>query len=298
MRALSAIVFSLIFCVCSQAIGQQQGFVGHQNFYGSDASNTWEFKTNLLIMDLKESRQNTVIVQDNTLNTVLLTAGGLSALDTGVGIDASMTKNSNDGHRHQFRSVFVGWDGENNFNSTGNLTNIFTPGLATDTITIGPNQLDLFSVEYNLKKAVNPGITLFAGPRFISIQDHFEADTSTDVGGGLTFTTESEVTVDNLMFGGQVGTDLNVIVARNLQAAGSFRAGFYATPTKFQMVTSDSLNPGISNTTTSRETNEALAAEVSGSLIWEVFPGALSVEAGYHAMWFDNVGRSFRTVCQ
>ncbi len=291
MKSLSAFVFGMVVCICSQAIAQQQGFVGNQNFYGSN-NNTWQLKSSIVILDLEESNNNNVLVQDNTTNDVLLTVGGASAYDTGTGIIASIQKNGSDGFLHEFRTSYVAWDGQNFFQDNGNLTTVFGSGVPADLINIGQNELQLFSLEYNLKRAVAPGVTLFAGPKFVSLQDHFEVQTSSQV-GILTVETNRELDVDNLLFGGQIGSDLHLQITRNLAIAGTISGGYYANPTKFTDTSSSSLTPLVINQTTSRDTEDALGMELSGSVIWEIFPGAMSVELGYQAMWYDGVGRSY-----
>ena len=290
MKTLSAIVFGLALCICSQSFAQQ-GYFGHNNFYGSGCCNTWEFKSSLLILDLDQSSNNTVLATDANLNTTLLTAGQLSGLDTGVGIDTCLTYKDSTDVRWEFRNVFSSWDGGSILTGNASISNVFSTPANANQLISGPNRLDLFSLELMRKQSVCQGVTLFAGPKFVSLSDDLRITTASVI-GAVNFNTSNQMTVDNLLWGGAFGADFNLQVTRNLQVETTVQGGYYANPMKFNSITSDSITSGQTNTN-QRETTDALSFEITSSVIWEIFPDAVSVEAGYHAMWFDGVGRSY-----
>ena len=304
MKTVFATICGLLFCFCSQAVAQL-GFTGHENFYGGDCPD-WEFRSAVLVMDLKDSNLNQPAVTDSNLGTVLLTSNQLSAMDTGVGIDASLFRITNAGQRWELRSTFASFNQSFQINGSlaGNMNDVFNPGFPpASVISFGgaggsvrgngdkENRLDFFGIELNAHRAVAPGLSFFVGPKFVNLDDQLSVFSSR-VNGAFTVLTARDLSTSNRMFGGSTGFDLNLRIARNVSLNGFMRAGYYANDAKFDLTTASNLSPNVITTQT-RQTLSTFMGEFGGSATWEICPNAVAVEAGYHAFWVDNAARAF-----
>lgn len=296
-----------MICLCSQAVAQL-GFVGHENFYGG-ASRDWEFKSSILVMDLKDSNLNQPAITDSNLNTVLFTSNQISSMGTGVGIDAALFRNTHGGQRWELRSTYASFD--RSFQVVGavagNLNDVFNPGFPPASVIsfggeggtvrgIGDkgDRLDFFGIELNMHRACAPGVSFFVGPKFVNVDDQLNVFTSRPNAGNL-LVTGTEIATSNRLFGGSVGFDLNLRVCRNLSVNGFMRAGYYVNDSKFDSITANNLSLVVLATQTNETFGSALG-EFGGTATWDVIPSAVSIEAGYHAIWADNIARAYGQV--
>ena len=302
---LFVFTFSLLVFLTSPQflIGQTDSFFGNQLFYGEN--NEWEMRTSVMILELGESSSGIPIIVDNEVNQVLLTGGDLSQMGTGLGLNASLIRHTSSG-AFEFRSSTATFDRMRVFESAaGTLETIFNPNGCDRLITIGEpgesfdsdgDKLIYFSLELNRYQPTTTFANLFSGLRFVSIKDDINVKTETDVAGGNVAGTTDQVEVHNLMFGGQVGGDFELTIARGLRIACQIRTGMFANPTSDTRNHADTLNPGQFTSVTTRQTSLAFLGEATGKVVWVVFPGALEVEVGYQAIWFDGIALSYGQV--
>ena len=309
MKTVSAVIFGFIICLCSQAVAQM-GYTGNSNFYGGE-TREWEFKSSVLVLDLKDSNLNQAVIANSNTAITILNATQLSALDTGVGIDASLFKILNNDQRWELRSTFASFNQQFQVrgSAAGNLNDVFNPGFPpASVISFGgaggqvrgagakENRLDYFGIELNLHRAVAPGVSFTAGPKFVNVDDQFSVATvRPNGGGGATLFTADELKTSNRLFGGSVGFDLNLKAGRNLSFSGFFRAGYYANDSTFNRLRATNLTTVVTNNKI-RETNGSGIGEFGGFVTYEVIPGTVSLEGGYHAIWVDNAARAFSQV--
>ena len=284
-----AIAFTLL--IATQAVAQS-GFYGHENFYGYQC-NRFELRSGVKLMDRPGTGQALPVATDINLNTVLLDTAQLSDLNTGVGIENSLTFNQGDGTSWELRGNYIQWEQDDTVFSPGT---IFTTGGAFPLDRVDADaQSDFFKLELNYKRTVMNGVQFLIGPTFSNFRDQLSYLQSGVVTGNplfpappLNVTILDEIEGRNRMLGYHIGTDLRLNLTGRIYVTGTLRAGQFINPAKLVRVTDSSL--ALSTVRTSiDETKDGFQAEVGGRVHWDVFTGKLSCYAGYEANWVDGV---------
>ena len=123
----------------------------------------------------------------------------------------------------EFRSVITDWEQERSIFGN-NLASPFFPDPMDGLGFVAPQAVfydiesDFYSFELMRKRAVRPGLTLSAGPRFISTSDSIaiQADTTTTapvIGLPVTVSQFNNTEAKNSLVGLQVGVEINRPVA-------------------------------------------------------------------------------------
>ena len=293
VNSLAAILTVLCFCIlCSTANAQWLDYSQNGN-----GENYVEF--GLRIYDRPDNENfDFPLITNGTTGVTLFDGADASDGGNAVGVELSYHFQTRHHNRFEFRTFLANFESESVIGDAGpgNLSSTITPffGGTFDTIDF---ELDtqLFSFELNRKRAVRDGITLFAGPRFVSFDDEVtSAATFTD--GAATNQDLLSVEAINHLIGAQVGVRLNGRLGSRVRGVGLFRIGGYFNPTTVRTTNTTGtivgatglLIPTTSVDTDETESTEAFLAEVGGKLFFDI-TDKLSFFAGYEATWIDGL---------
>ena len=188
----------------------------------------------------------------------------------------------------EFRALLVDFDTTSEVTGTDISTPLFP--------SVQPEELDylytsqVFSFELNTKRAINPGLVVLCGCRFISIEERSQFDFTENLTtpvGNLVFTGGSEVLANNNIMGFQGGFEFNVPVCQGIYVSSVNKFGGYYNPTEVTTTNFDSIN-GSTQFKQSKATG-TFVAELGGRLNFEVVPNCLTCFVGYDAMWIDGI---------
>ncbi|HMO15401.1 MAG TPA: hypothetical protein PKD64_15070 [Pirellulaceae bacterium] len=279
------------------------------NVYGQWPNATYserlfEIEANARIMDRPGGEQGLPIVRDALTNSILFTSDQATDLQTSPGFDLRLLRHNHYGISWELEIAYNKWDELNPITSVNGIDSPFFPSIRDQIQALVPaannirfNSLnygyesDYFSIELNAKRAVAPGFTLFIGPRFIYLEDLLNVTTTGTFNVGavtVPFAQNVNITTENPLIGGQVGASLHVPLTRQLYVTSFIKAGGYGNTARSTVLISDNLTnnqPFFSH----RRSEGSFVGEVGGKLHYDIFPGSLSLFAGYEAMWVDNI---------
>ena len=249
----------------------------------------WEFQVGTRILEREASDLGLALVTDNVTNQVLLSDRQFSDVDTSAGLDMRVAKLGQGYFDWEARMFYQNWDGQTSATGTGALTTPFLPGLTPSSV--GTNyESEMFSLELMAKKAVAPGLTLSAGPRFFYLNEVQTINSivpinvlGTIINVPVGTTTETDNPLVGLQFGGEYRTPLGA----NLWANGFVKGGIYGNNAQSQITTNAA---GISIPGFAGEKAVAgFVGEIGGSIHYDIVPGTMSAYASYEATWLDGV---------
>ncbi len=265
---------------------------------------TWDFEAGTRLMDRPGTELNLPLVNDALTNQVLFNSNDASDLEMSPGFDLRFLRQNNYELQWELEVSYNQWDIFTNVTSANGLSSPFFVAISDFITTNVPaanniqfNSMDydyesyLFSIELNARRAVAPGFTLLAGPRIMYLEDMLNISTNGTFDIGATtipFTQNTQITTENPLFGFQVGSDVHVPLNRQIYMTGFIKAGAYGNTARSVVFQSDSLTGGTA-IFSHRRSQGTFVGEVGGKLNYDLFPGIVSVFAGYEAMWLDNV---------
>lgn len=227
------------------------------------------------------------LVSDELTNQTLFSSDEITDVGSAAGAEVRFGNRTRNGRQWEIRTSVVNWD--NQFLIEGaNLVSPLFPGFSPDSINTD-YESKLFSIELSFRRAVYPGITLFAGPRFVSLREDLDFSTSAvfPPPGAFELDTNNTIETRNSFFGFQVGSDLNMPVTRQMFLNGFIRVGGYSNPINFRSSAATSFTPSAD--TEFSETTESFIGEVGGRVVTDIVPGVVSSYIGYEATWIDGV---------
>lgn len=266
------------------------GFQGICNAqWGNHSHNPWRVEFGTAILDRQGDTGNiTPVLTDAVTGATYINGEQLSDPGTGAGVDLSLQyfPGANT-FSYEGRARYFGW--EDLASEQGELTLATVPLLTFDSMDTR-YESDYFSVEFNAKRSVMPGLNLVGGTRFIAVEERAllsGAGTISTPLANFPFTNEVEVKTSNPMLGLQLGADYGVGFGRF--SLNSFvRAGGY--------INFASQNTRIANTaltidnSTKGESEEfAFAGEVGVRLNFEIFENHLFGYVGGEAHFLDGI---------
>ena len=188
----------------------------------------------------------------------------------------------------EFGGSTANWDTQ--FNATGdNLESPLFPGFSPDSVDILYNS-DFYNMEFNLRRAVSPGLTLLIGPRFFSLQEDLQILSETEFSAGgvtETFLTGDTVSTRNSSIGAQVGFEFNMPVSQAIYMQGFFKAAGMGTSTTVDRTSGTNFSDTIVGR--DQKSTGTFIGQAGGRVYCEIFPRTLTSYAGYEATWVDGI---------
>ena len=251
------------------------------------------------------------VITDSLTNTTLLNQDQATDFGSDFGIEVKVDIPGQFDRGFELRTIITRWDQERTIFGN-NLASPFFPDPQNAAVPFVPPQVvtfdiesDFYSFELMRKRVVRPGLTLSAGPRFISTDDLLliaTGTTTTDAATGVLVTGNqfNDFEAKNSLIGLQVGVEVNRPVAQSLYFTAFGRAGGYYNSTRFNTETfiTDTLGlttTPIINTRQTRST-ESFVAEDGGRLNFEIIPNSFSTFVGYEATVIDGIALSSANV--
>lgn len=229
---------------------------------------------------------NLPVVSDSITGMTLFSQG--EATDLGATLGGELKLNFVNGRDREIevRTMLANWDESASFAGTNLASSFFPVGTIPNTFDYN-YESDFFSIEVNRRRAIMPGVTVLAGPRFVSTSDSIETVSTLPVGiTNVSQTNFFEAT--NSLIGLQGGLELNFPVTDFIYFNSYIRAGGYYNPVE---VGSSSFNDFTLASTSNGTTGgtEAFLGEVGGRLSLDLLPNCVSGYVGYEATWIDGI---------
>ena len=256
------------------------------------------------IFDRPGDDSSAPVIFDSLTNATLLDQEQATDFNGSAGIEVKANVPGFFGQGFEFRSIITTWEQER-FITSNNLASPFFPDPADPTTLFIPPQSvnyeiesDFYSFELMRKRAIRPGLTVSAGPRFISTSDEISITATTNttapvIGVPITATQFNDFEAKNSLIGLQLGLELNRPIAQSLYFTVFGRAGGYYNSTRFDTSTSSMDTLGITNTpltqTRQSRSTESFVAEAGGRLNFEIVPNSFSTFVGYEATVIDGI---------
>ncbi len=256
----------------------------------------WEMEIGARVMDRPGTMQDiSLITEDVTLDTVF-DAEQASDLNVSGGIDFRVQRLVNDGATWEIRGYFNNWDVTES--RTGNLMSpAFTPpGLPANSQLTAFDyfyESNLFSLEWNFKRAVHPGFSLFLGPRYMYLQEQSLIEGNFfNPGLGNFLQTDTPTVARNNLWGLGLGAEFRRPLTRDLFLTGFIKGGVFYNDAKASINFTQTVfgTPvGTQTLLDDRKGTTAGVGELSIRLHYDIAPGTVSIYAGYEAVWVDGV---------
>lgn len=230
------------------------------------------------------------LVFDSVTLQTLMNTGDVTGIGGGSGAEVKFG-NSGRGRDWEIRTNIGTWSNSMTVDSpSGNqVTSPLITGIDPDQVGFDYDS-DLFSIELNMRRCVRPGVTLFAGPRFVSLVEDFDFRTQTEVAtpfGPFDLTSSNQFRARNSLIGGQIGAEILMPLNRALYAEAFIRAGGFYNPTEVRTLATTSITTPV-ETRRSKSTG-SFVGEVGGKLHYQLIPNTCTTFVGYEATWIDGV---------
>ena len=238
------------------------------------------------------------IFQDANTNEVLFDAGDATSAQSAPGVELSYFFQSPLKRQLEFRTILGNFDNSTLIDGR-DITTPFLPGTLIDSVEYNYDSR-IFSFELNAHRPLRQGISVFGGPRFVSLDDQVTVISTVDAN----FPAQPDDFVDtriaeaiNHLIGLQAGLRFDVQASSRIRGAGFIRAGGYFNPTTVrtslnaQFVTvpfGQTLPPQQTLDTELTKSTGTLLVETGGKVFFDVTPN-FSCFAGYEATWIDGV---------
>ncbi len=235
---------------------------------------------------------------DSVTNATLFDAEDATNANSAAGVEINYHFESKLGRKLQLRA-FLG-----NFDNTtlldgGNISTPFIPGTVLDSVQYDYDS-QIYSVELMAARSLRQGVTLFGGPRFVSLDDEITVTSEIDPvfpAQPDTFRDTRITEAINHLIGLQAGLRFDGQVTSRIRGAGFIQAGGYFNPTTVRtslVAGLDSAPPG--NTlfpsqtldTENTKSTGSLLVETGGKVYFDIVRN-VSLFAGYEATWIDGV---------
>lgn len=242
------------------------------------------------VFDSPGIKSNAPVVADAITGRTLFSQENATDLGNTFGAEVKLNFISRNDREIEVRTILANWKENADF-SGPNLASPFFPtgGVTPDEFNYGIVS-DYFSIEVMRRRAIMPGVTLMAGPRFVSRKDELTTISTTTVSGvGLSQTNLFEAT--NALIGLQAGLELNFPVTNAIYFSSFIRAGGYFNPTEFNTSTTNTFT-GLTTTTRRQENIESFLGEVGARVSVDLIPNSVSSYVGYEATWIDGIAHS------
>lgn len=282
--------FAMFACTFGIPTVQAQGPMQGQWPYSTDKSPTMSVEMGLRVFERPGDSVRLPIATNSVTNEVLFTSDEASDLETAAGADLRVNfKGKRFGNLWEFRSIIVDFDAAVELEGP-NLDLPLLPGFSPDFVDYKYGS-QFLSFELNHKRPVLPGLTLLAGPRFIS----FDEEVSTQFEqrfdepfGPLDVEGVSTIEAINSLYGAQVGFEYNLPISQNIYISTIGKIGGFANPARVIQTNESNIDPVSTMGERSKNTG-AFLAEVNVRAYFEIVPSCVSTYVGYDAMVLDGI---------
>ncbi|MEL7500161.1 MAG: hypothetical protein AAFN77_21355 [Planctomycetota bacterium] len=228
------------------------------------------------------------VLSDSFTGRTLFNSEQATDLGTSFGAQVKLNFVNRRDREIEIRTSIVNWEEQADFTGANLASPFFPTGLTTTPDEFEYNyESSYFSIEANRRRAVMPGVTIFAGPRFVSITDEIETISTSTVGAiDLTQTDVFEAT--NALIGLQAGFEFNFPVTHAINVQSFIRAGGYFNPTEFNTNSQNTFTT-VTTSLSTDESIESFLGEVGGRVSFDILPNCVTSYVGYEAIWIDGI---------
>lgn len=249
--------------------------------------NHW-FEAGVKILDRPGSDLAFPIISNGVTNDILLDAEMLSDMNTSAGVDIRYGRRGPSGLEWEFVSSLGGWDSDFAFVGP-NLESVFQPGFSPDNVILDYTS-DFYNFELNFRRAVWPGMTFLAGPRYMNFQEELQLLTDTLIStplGDFNFETDNVLATRNSMIGGQIGLEFNQPLTQGIFLQGFVKAAGMNNHTKVFRTAETTIDALTSSRAT--KSTGTFIGQAGGRIYGYIIPNHVATYAGYEATWIDGV---------
>jgi hypothetical protein len=288
------VAFTLTLCITGDALGQWPEYtqIAQKNYIeiGGRAFNR------------PGADLDFPVLIDGTTNETLFDVNAATSASSAAGVELQYHFQNRNGGQMEFRTFLGNWD-TNNFFEGGNIESPVFPGQVFDTVDY-TYQSEIFSFELMSKRSLGQGLTIFAGPRFVSLRDEISTE-GAEIFNPPTIviprTSRQDFLAINNFIGLQAGLRFDKQLSQYFRAAGFIRAGGYFNPTTVRTSLESfvvEVAPDVTLDTEATKSTGSFIGEVGGKLYVDLAPGC-SLYGGYEGTWIDGIAlapSSFLTV--
>lgn len=249
------------------------------------------------VFDREGNGSDDAVVFDSVTNATLLTGDQATDFGSDFGLELRATLPGINKNSFEFRAVIAEWD-EQRTASSANLQSALLIDPINPPASLQVDvEADYFSFELMRKREVLPGVTVSAGPRFISTSDTTSIISNQPAGpfAGEVFT---DFEAKNSLIGGQVGLEFNRPIGQSIYVTLFGRAGGYYNGTRYDVASAfgpTESTGGVGRANLSRST-ESFVADLGGRVHFEIIPDGLSSYIGYEATAIDGIALSAENI--
>lgn len=232
------------------------------------------------------------VLTDGSTGETLFDVNSATSASSAAGVELQYHFQNRSGQKMEFRTFLGNWD-TNNFFEGGNIESPLFPGQVFDTVDY-TYESEIFSFELMASRPLRQGLTIFGGPRFVSLRDKIstvgaQAFEPTTI--PFPRTSRQDFEAINNLIGLQAGLRYDQSLGQYFRSSGFIRTGGYMNPTKVRTSLESSIVDGFPDVTLDTENTKSTGsflAEVGGRMYVDLAPGC-ALYGGYEATWIDGV---------
>jgi hypothetical protein len=290
LKKLTIIAAALFVLGLGQSVSAQ--YLTLQN--GQQEPNQ-RFEFSFRAIDRPNNRDpNAIATNQNNGRTVLRTDTATD-LGGGIGPELGYIFSTEPGCKYEIRGFFTQWDVENN--RQGNLASPLLPGLSFNTFNTS-YESTMFSLEFNQRRDITPGITTIAGIRYLSLEESIDFNGAGTVVVPPGFTLPISVTNNteskNPLIGFQVGGETRYYLTQGIHLDGYAKVGLYNNNATRTNTVGTSRTRSVQ---TNGSNNDATwMSEYALRLHYDLILDHMSMFMGYEGMYLSGVAIAPRQV--
>lgn len=229
------------------------------------------------------------LVISSVTNETYLDSDKATDLNGAIGPDIRFGRRGRFGNEWEFVTNMARWNEEIELRESNMFSPLF-PLFEPDFIRMEYDST-FYNLEFNCRKSIIPGVTVLAGPRYISLQERMQFNTETllfDNGFSFLLQTEGASRTRNSMIGAQVGLEINQPVARDIYLQGFIKVAGLGNQTRLTETSFDNLSNVVSVNELTKSTG-TFVGQTGGRVYFEMIPRRMASWVGYEATWIDGV---------
>ena len=243
--------------------------------------------------DRPGSKLGLPLITDSVTNDTLFGSDQATDLGSAGGAEVKFNFESRHGQEYEIRTIIADWEQLETIEGANLQSPFFPRGAPAPTSVDYGYSADYFSIELMARRAIRPGVTVMAGPRYVSTKDLIRLAGSVLVNPGdgtnTVLVTETQtIEATNGLIGLQCGVEFNVPITPAVYINGFGRFGGYMNPTEVHTGTFNDFS-GVSTSGTQSKSTGSFLGEVGGRLYCDLIPNHLATYVGWEGTWIDGI---------
>jgi hypothetical protein len=256
----------------------------------STSNGRFWMETGASIFDRPGSDLGLPLVSNSITNDVFIDSNSATDLNSAFGPNIKIGSTTRMGFDWEAGISYANWAIEQEAEGPDLVSPFFPPALDPDVVGVAYDS-EFFDLQLNARKAVFPGMTFLAGPRFLNLNDEMVLTSSTNFSvpfvGDVLFETQNDIITRNRAYGGSIGFEYNQPVTRDFYLQGSVKASGLLNQSSLErrsITTTDALLVEVTD-----KNSGMFIGQAGGRAYFEFIPRTVAGYLGYEATWVDGV---------